>query len=74
MRHQLREQLVELAERLRLHGGRGEDRARELSGQITDALDGEDHDGLGDPLTEYVVEFEGEHPELAADALGAAGI
>jgi hypothetical protein len=77
MRSHLREQLVDLAERLHLVS---EDRALELSGQITDALDADDHDGLGDRLNEYAVDFEGEHPELAAiirrtaDTLGAAGI
>jgi hypothetical protein len=77
MRSHLREQLVDLAERLHLVS---EDRAVELSGQITEALDADDHEGLGDRLSEYAVEFEGEHPDLArvirrtADALGAGGI
>jgi hypothetical protein len=77
MRPHLRDQLVDLAERLHLIS---DDRANELSGQIAEALDADDHDGLGDRLNEYAVDFEGEHPDIAAiirrtaDALGAAGI
>ena len=76
----LREQLESLAERLHLHHGAGEDRAKELHGEVTGALEADEPDGLSDRLTEDAVEFESEHPDLAtilrrtADALSAGGI
>ncbi|MPY94683.1 MAG: DUF4404 family protein [Acidimicrobiia bacterium] len=76
----IREQLESLAERLHLYHGPGEERARELHGQVRGALDTDEHDGLSDRLAEEAVEFESEHPDLAtilrraADALSAGGI
>jgi hypothetical protein len=76
----LRAQLESLAEHLHLHKGSGEERARELEGQVHGALEADDHDGLGDRLSEEAVEFESEHPDLAtvlrrvADALSAGGL
>lgn len=76
----LREQLQGLAERLHLHSGSGEERARQLEGQVQGALDSDDHEGLGDKLTEEAVEFESDHPDLAtvlrrvADALSGGGL
>jgi hypothetical protein len=59
----LRQMLEELAERLHLHSGPGEERARELQGDVQKALEEGDHEGLGDKLTESAVEFENDHPE-----------
>jgi hypothetical protein len=76
----LRSQLESLAERLHLHKGSGEERARELEEQVHGAIETDDHDGLGDRLSEEAVEFESEHPDLAtvlrrvADALSAGGL
>lgn len=76
----LREQLESLAERLHLHKGAGEDRAAQLRGQVADAIERDDHDGLGDRLAEEAVEFESDHPDLAtvlrrvADSLSAGGL
>jgi hypothetical protein len=75
-----REKLEELAERLRTHEGPGKERATELHGAVRKAIDEDDHEGLGDRLTEEAVEFEDAHPDLAnflrrfADYLAAAGI
>jgi hypothetical protein len=77
---ELRQMLEELAERLHLHSGPGEDKARELHGDVTKALEHEDHEGLGEKLTEGAVEFESDHPDLAdflrrlADHLAAGGV
>lgn len=76
----LREMLEELAERLHLHRGEGEDRAQQLHGEVRQALDTDDQDNLADRLTEEAVEFETAHPDLAnflrrlADALAAGGV
>jgi hypothetical protein len=76
----LRKMLEDLAQRLHLHRGEGEERARELHGHVRAALEHDEHEGLVDRLTEAEVEFESSHPDLAdalrriADALGAAGI
>jgi len=76
----LREQLESLAERLHLHRGAGEQRAKDLHEQLRGALDADDHDGLSERLAEEAVGFESEHPDLAtilrrtADALSAGGI
>ena len=76
----LREQLQALAERLHLHAGDGDERAKELEGRVKGALERGDHDGLGEKLAEEAVEFESEHPDLAtvlrrvADALSAGGL
>jgi len=72
--------LEELAEKLHLHSSEGDERAKELEGPVQKAIEEDDHEGLGDRLTESAVEFEGDHPDLAdflrrlADTLGAAGI
>jgi hypothetical protein len=77
---ELRQMLEELAERLHLHSGSGEEKARELQSDVQKALDEEDHEGLGEKFTESAVEFESEHPDLAdflrrlADHLSAGGI
>jgi hypothetical protein len=77
---ELRQMLEELAERLHLHSGPGEEKARELQGDVQKALDEEDHEGLGEKFTEGAVEFENDHPDLAdflrrlADHLSAGGI
>ena len=77
---ELRQMLEDLAERLHLHSGAGEDKARELHGEVQKALDEDDHEGLGEKLTEGAVEFESDHPELAdflrrlSDHLAAGGI
>jgi hypothetical protein len=77
---ELREKLEELAERLKLHHGPGEERAQALHDDVQKAIDEGDHEGLGERLEEEAVGFESEHPDLAdflrrfADYLGAAGI
>jgi hypothetical protein len=75
----LRRQLEELAERLRHHGPPGP-RTDELQSHVSDALEQDRHEGLGERLEEAAVEFEAEHPDLSttllrvADALSAGGI
>ena len=77
---EIRPMLEELAERLHLHTGAGEERTKELHGDVQKAIEEDDHEGLGEKLTESAVEFENEHPDLAdfirrlSDSLGAAGI
>jgi predicted house-cleaning noncanonical NTP pyrophosphatase (MazG superfamily) len=77
---ELRQMLEELAERLHLHSGPGEEKARELHSSVQKAIDEDDHEGLGDKLTESAVEFENDHPDLAdflrrlSDHLSAGGI
>ncbi|HEV8297069.1 MAG TPA: DUF4404 family protein [Acidimicrobiales bacterium] len=76
----LRQMLDELAERLHLHRGPGEERAQKLRGEVQKAIETDDHQGLSERFTQEAVEFESDHPELAdflrriADAFGAAGI
>ncbi len=76
----IRRQLEELAEHLRLHSGPGEEQAQSIYQDVQTTLDNDDHQGLPDRLARYTVELENEHPELAsilrrvADALGAGGI
>jgi hypothetical protein len=77
---EIRQMLEELAERLHLHSGAGEERARELEGTVQKALEEDDHEGLGEKLTESAVEFENDHPDLAdflrrlSDHLAAGGL
>ena len=72
--------LEDLAERLHLHTGPGEERAKELETSVQKAIEEDDHEGLGEKFTESAVEFEGDHPELAdflrrlTDVLSAGGI
>ncbi|MFN0092402.1 MAG: DUF4404 family protein [Acidimicrobiales bacterium] len=76
----LREQLEELGRRLHLHRGAGEERAGALRADVQRALDDDEHHGLVDRLEEEAVEFETDHPDLAAflrqaaNTLSAAGI
>ena len=80
MDRNVRQQLESLAERLHLHQGQGDHRARDLHGQVRGVLDGDEHDGLADRLEEGAVGFESDHPDLAtilrrtADALSAGGL
>jgi hypothetical protein len=77
---ELRQMLDELTERLHLHSGPGEERAKALQQEVQKAIDEDDHKGLGDRFTEEAVEFESEHPELSdylrrlAGYLHAAGL
>jgi hypothetical protein len=77
---ELRQMLEELAERLHLHTGPGEEKARELQTTVQKAIDEDDHEGLGEKLTESAVEFQNDHPDLAdflrrlSDHLAAGGI
>jgi hypothetical protein len=77
---ELRQMLDELAERLHLTSGAGEERAKALHADVQRAIEEDDHEGLGDRLTEDAVEFESDHPELAdflrrlADHLSAGGL
>jgi hypothetical protein len=79
-RMELRQMLDELAERLHLTSGPGEERAKALHADVRRAIDEDDNEGLGDRFTEEAVEFESEHPELAdflrrlADHLSAGGL
>ncbi len=74
---ELRAQLEELARRLHLVD---DDRARALHADVQRSIDGEDHEDLGDKLTESAVHFEAAHPDLAdllrrvVDALAASGM
>ena len=76
----LRTQLEELAERLHLHRGSAQDKAQLLGNDVKTALDNGEHDGLNDRLAEGAIDFESDHPQLAAtirravDALSALGI
>ncbi len=76
----IREHLESLAERLHLHEGPERERADELHGQVTEALETDDHTGLMDTLEQQAVAFEDAHPDLAAvirkasDVLSASGI
>lgn len=80
MDHNLRDLLDQLADRLHLHRGAGEERARELHHELRSAVEGDHPVGLADRLDREAVEFDTEHPELSsalrqvADALNAAGI
>ncbi len=75
-----RHELESVAERLHLHKGSNEDRAKDLHGQVETALANDDHDGLADRLEEEAIGFENEHPSLAsilrqaAATLSAGGI
>jgi hypothetical protein len=77
---ELRNMLEELAEKLHLRSAEGDERATALHGDVQRAIDEDDHEGLGDRLTEQAVEFEDDHPDLAdfirrlADHLAAGGI
>jgi hypothetical protein len=75
---ELRSQLEDLARRLHLVD---DDKARTLGADVQRSLErDEDHQELGDRLTESAVHFESAHPELAAvlrrvaDALAASGM
>ncbi|MCC6438619.1 MAG: DUF4404 family protein [Acidimicrobiales bacterium] len=74
---ELRAQLEDLARRLHLLD---DDRARALHADVQRSLEQDEHDDLGDRLTESAVHFETAHPELAdlvrrvADALAASGL
>jgi hypothetical protein len=76
----VREMLEELAGRLHLHHGEGEERAQKLHGEVRQALDNDEQDNLADRFTEEAVEFETAHPDLAnflrrlADSLAAGGV
>ena len=73
----LRSQLEDLARRLHLTE---DERAKELGADVERSLGSEDHEDLGERLTESAVHFETAHPELAdvlrrvADALAASGL
>ena len=74
---ELRAQLEDLARRLHLLD---DDRARALHADVQRSLEQDEHDDLGDRLTESAVHFETAHPELAdlvrrvADELAASGL
>ncbi|MEZ5233011.1 MAG: DUF4404 family protein [Acidimicrobiia bacterium] len=74
---ELRAQLEEVARRLHLID---DDRARALHADVQRRIDGDEHDDLGERMTESAVHFETAHPDLAdllrriADALAASGM
>jgi hypothetical protein len=66
MEHEHRQELESVAERLHLHRGTHEERAKELHGQVSTALEKDDHEGLADRFEEEAIGFENEHPSLAS--------
>lgn len=77
----LRALLADLAEKLHLHRGAHEERARALGAEVDSALaSDEPPHHLADRLEEDAVAFETDHPELSEtirhviDALSAGGL
>jgi len=66
MADDVRKALSDLSGELDRHEGARSDKGRELSDTVRSAMEGDDHEGLGDKLAEAAVHFEVDHPDLAA--------
>lgn len=80
MTDEIRKELDSLSSELEGHEGPQAEQAKALLGEAASAVGSDEHEGIGERLTEAAVHFEVDHPDLAAvirraaQLFGAAGL